>query len=57
MSLSSPLGNILDVDQVRINLALNLVAVRTALGISQDTLATRASVSRATVIQIEGGRR
>lgn len=50
-----PLGNILDLDQVRINLALNLVAARTALDISQDTLATHASVSRATVIQIEGG--
>ena len=48
-------SNILDVDQVRMNLARNLVAARTALEISQDTLATRASVSRATVIQIEGG--
>ncbi len=47
-------SNILDVDQVRMNLARNLVAARTALEMSQDTLATRASVSRATVIQIEG---
>ena len=53
-STPSP-GNILDVDQVRMNLARNMVAARTALEISQDTLATRASVSRATVIQIEGG--
>ena len=52
---STPPSNILDVDQVRMNLARNLVAARTALEISQDTLATRASVSRATVIQIEGG--
>ena len=50
-----PLGNIPDVDQVRMNLARNLVAARIALEISQDTLATSASVSRATVIQIEGG--
>ena len=50
-----PFGKILDVDQVRMNLARNLVAARTALEISQDTLATNASVSRATVIQIEGG--
>ena len=47
--------NILNVDEVRMNLARNLVAARTALETSQDTLATRASVSRATVIQIEGG--
>lgn len=52
---STPSSNILDIDQVRMNLARNLVAARTALEISQDTLATRASVSRATVIQIEGG--
>lgn len=52
---STPSSNILDVDQVRMDLARNLVAARTALEISQDTLATRASVSRATVIQIEGG--
>ena len=51
---STPSSNILDIDQVRMNLARNLVAARTALEISQDTLATRASVSRATVIQIEG---
>ncbi len=51
---TSPPDNILDVDQVRMNLARNLVAARTALDISQDTLATNASVSRATVIQIEG---
>ena len=51
---TSPPDNILDVDQVRMNLARNLVAARTALEVSQDVLATKASVSRATVIQIEG---
>ena len=45
----------LDVGLVRMHLARNLAAARTALEISQDTLAARASVSRATVIQIEGG--
>ena len=55
-SISNPLlGNRPDMDQVRMNLARNLVAARTALEISQDSLATSASVSRATVIQIEGG--
>ena len=52
---TSPPDNIFDVDQVRMNLARNLVAARTALEVSQDVLATKASVSRATVIQIEGG--
>lgn len=45
----------LPVEDVQDTLARNLSAARSALGISQDQLATAAGVSRATVNQLEGG--
>jgi len=45
----------LPVEDVQDTLARNLSAARSALGLSQDQLATAAGVSRATVNQLEGG--
>lgn len=41
--------------EARETLARNLATARTAMNLSQDQLAERASISRATVIQIESG--
>lgn len=49
VQLSLPLEDVQD------TLARNLAAARSALGMSQDQLATAAGVSRATVNQLEGG--
>lgn len=44
----------LSLEDVRDTLARNLSAARTALGMSQDELATESSLSRATINQLEG---